>query len=207
MKNTPAETQAILKWGHQNRRTLREYYRRQFVAYSATRLLAAGTDWDLVEAQAAATGEPYYIKWIPANTSEFQFFWFKFYGMVRHEWEPEYPVNLSNGSLNRDVLMLVDSGAELSLIGREIGAALGLSIADREILLSGTGIGGVVEYVIREIDMTIDGNGFKSPVAWLQTEIDAPILLGRERVFDLFNIKFIQAEERIEFEWRGESAI
>ena len=30
-------------------------------------------------------------------------------------------------------------------------------------------------------------------------------LLGREIVFDLFEIKFVQAEERIEFEWRGES--
>jgi hypothetical protein len=41
-------------------------------------------------------------------------------------------------------------------------------------------------------------------VAWLQTEItDAPLLLGREVVFDLFNIEFIQAEERIEFKWRG----
>ena len=59
----------------------------------------------------------------------------------------------------------------------------------------------------RIIDLTIDGCTFKAPVAWLLTEIaNAPLLLGREIVFDLFVIKFVQAEKRIEFEWRGESA-
>jgi hypothetical protein len=208
MKTTPEQTSAIIRWGHQHRRMLRAEYRRQFVAYSATRLLAAGSDWDLVEAIATATGEPYLVKWIPAQTSEFQFFWFKFYGMARHEWEPEYPVTLGNGSIRHDALMLVDSGAELSLIGLEIGKLLGFELADREILLGGTGIGGEIQYVNREIDLTIDGHSFKVPVAWLQTDSsDAPLLLGRAVVFDLFNIEFIQAEERIEFKWRGDSVV
>ena len=124
--------------------------------------------------------------------------------MARHEWEPEYPVTLGNGSICHDALMLVDSGAELSLIGLEIGKLLGFRLADREIWLDGTGVGGEIQYVNREIDFTIDGYSFKAPVAWLQTEIaDAPLLLGREVVFELFNIEFIQAEERIEFKWRG----
>ncbi|WP_373541227.1 retropepsin-like aspartic protease [Chamaesiphon sp.] len=124
--------------------------------------------------------------------------------MARHEWEPEYPVTLGNGSISHDALMLVDSGAELSLISLDIGKLLGFRLADREILLEGTGVGGEIQYVNREIDLTIDGHDFQAPVAWLQTEIaDAPLLLGREVVFDLFNIEFIQAEERIEFKWRG----
>jgi hypothetical protein len=74
-------------------------------------------------------------------------------------------------------------------------------------LSDGTGVGGEIQYVIRAVDFTIDGHGFKAPVAWLQTSItDAPLLLGREIVFDLFNIEFIQAEERIMFKWRGTSA-
>jgi hypothetical protein len=74
MKTTPEQTSAIIRWGHQHRQLLRARYRRQFVAYIAERLLAAGRDWDLVEAIATATGEPYLVKWIPAQTSEFQFF-------------------------------------------------------------------------------------------------------------------------------------
>ncbi|WP_309740526.1 MULTISPECIES: retropepsin-like aspartic protease [unclassified Chamaesiphon] len=206
MTTTSEQTRAIIRWGHQHRRMLRTRYRRQFVAYSATRLLAAGRDWDLVESLATATGEPFLVKWIPAQTSEFQFFWFKFYGMARHEWEPEYPVTLSHGSVSHDALMLVDSGAELSLISLEIGELLGFALADGEILSDGTGVGGEIQYVTRAVDFTINGHSFKAPVAWLQTEItDAPLLLGREVVFDLFNIEFIQAEERIEFKWRGTS--
>jgi hypothetical protein len=205
MKPTPEQTREIIRWGHQHRQMLREKHRCQFVAYSATRMLAAGKDWDIVKSIAEAEGEPYAIKWIPTHTSEFQFFWFKFYGMARHEWEPEYLVTLSNREIDNEVLMLVDSGAELSLITLEIGKILGLQVAEREILSNGTGVGGAIQYVTREIDMTIDGHSFKAPVAWLQTNItDAPLLLGREVVFDLFNIEFIQAEERIEFKWRGD---
>jgi hypothetical protein len=206
MKPTPAEAAEIMRWGHQHRRLLRAKYRRQFVAYSATRLIAADRDWDLVESLAKAAGEPYLVKWIPAQTSEFQFFWFKFYGIARHEWEPEYLVTLGNGSASHETLMLVDSGAELSLISWEIGNLLGFRLAEREILSNGTGVGGEIQYVTREVDLTIDGHSFKAPVAWLQAKFtDAPLLLGREVVFDLFNIEFIQAEERIIFKWRGDA--
>ena len=74
MKLTPEQTKEIMRWGHQHRQMLRENHRHQFVAYSSTRLLAAATDWNLVEAIATAEGEPYLVKWIPAQTSEFQFF-------------------------------------------------------------------------------------------------------------------------------------
>ena len=77
MKPTPEQTREIMRWGHQHRQMLRENYRRQFVAYSSTRLQAAAADWNLVEALATAEGEPFLVKWIPAQTSEFQFFWFK----------------------------------------------------------------------------------------------------------------------------------
>jgi hypothetical protein len=111
---------------------------------------------------------------------------------------------LGNGSISHDALMLVDSGAELSLISQEVGNRLGFRVADGEILSDGTGVGGEIQYVTRALHLSIDGHSFKAPVAWLQTEIiDAPLLLGREVVFDLFNIEFIQAEERIEFKWRG----
>jgi hypothetical protein len=124
MKVTPTQAREIMRWGHQHRQLLRSNYRSQFVAYSATRLLAAGRDWNSVTSLADAEGEAYCVKWIPTQTSEYQFFWFKFYGLARHEWEPEYPVTLSNGNTSLDVLMLVDSGAEMSLISREIGEVI-----------------------------------------------------------------------------------
>jgi hypothetical protein len=74
-----------------------------------------------------------------------------------------------------------------------------------EVPQTGEGVGGEIQYVNRSLDFTIDGHTFKATIAWLITDVaSAPLLLGREVVFDLFDIKFVQAEKRIEFEWRGE---
>lgn len=52
--------------------------------------------------------------------------------------------------------MLVDSGADFSVILRKLGSDLGYDLADGETLLA-HGIGGDVDYVLRSIQMTIDG--------------------------------------------------
>jgi hypothetical protein len=99
--------------------------------------------------------------------------------------------------------MLVDSGAELSLISLKVGQDLGYALADSESTLLAETIGGRVEYVLRNLEMTIDGYTFTSPVAWLQTNTGAEqLLLGREVVFDKFNIEFRQGDEQIIFTWR-----
>ena len=101
--------------------------------------------------------------------------------------------------------MVVDSGAEIGLISKTLGEELGFSVAYGEKIEIGQGVGGEIEYVNRMVEMSIAGHTFKAPVAWILSEVgDTPLLLGREVVFDLFDIKFVQAEERIEFEWRGE---
>lgn len=198
------QAREIIRWGNQHRKMLRENYRLQFVAYSATQFLSAGTDYHQVKADAEKMGEPFLIDWMPALTADVQFYWVKFYGFAEEEWEPLYPVTLTCESKKEDILMLVDSGAQLSLISREVGESLGFEVSKGEPITIGQGVGGEVQYVKRIIDLTIDNRTFKAPVAWLLTKItNAPLLLGREVVFDLFDVKFVQAEERIEFEWRG----
>lgn len=100
-------------------------------------------------------------------------------------------------------MMLVDSGAELSLISLKFGQNLGYALADAEATLVAETIGGNVEYVLRNLEMTIDGHTFIATVAWLQTDpAGEQLLLGREVVFDRFNIEFRQADEQIIFTWR-----
>ena len=54
--------------------------------------------------------------------------------------------------------------------------------------------------------MTIDEQSFIAPVAWLQSNTGGEqLFLGREVVFDKFNIEFRQADEQIIFTWREES--
>jgi hypothetical protein len=45
-------------------------YPHQFIAFSATKLLAAGMDYQLVITAAEATGEPFLIDWISALSSD-----------------------------------------------------------------------------------------------------------------------------------------
>jgi hypothetical protein len=99
--------------------------------------------------------------------------------------------------------MLVDYGAEVSLISFQIGQDLGFALADAESTLLAETMGGTVEYVLRNLEMTIDEHTFIAPVAWLQKFIETEqLLLGREVVFDRFNIEFKQADEKNIFTWR-----
>jgi Aspartyl protease len=210
---TPEETQAIIHWRNENRRTLRRNYQAQYIACGTSEVLAAGASYDLVEAAALATNQPFIIDWIPEAVGEVNFYWVKFYGLKKDAWEPLHPVSFAVGEAapaeyrfkQREVLMVVDSGAEIGLISKKLGEELGFSIAYGEKIEIGQGVGGEIEYVNRMVDMSIAGHTFKAPVAWILSDVDdTPLLLGREVVFDLFDIKFVQAEERIEFEWRGD---
>jgi Aspartyl protease len=209
---TPEETKAIIHWRNQNRRTLRHNYQQQYIACGTSEVLAAGASYDFVEAAAMATNKPFIIDWIPEAVGEVNFYWVKFYGLKKEAWEPLHPVLFIVGeaapveyrSKQREVLMVVDSGAEVSLISKTLGEELGFSVAYGEKIEIGQGVGGEIEYINRIIDISIAGHTFKAPVAWILSEVgDTPLLLGREVVFDLFDIKFVKAEERIEFEWRG----
>ena len=53
--------------------------------------------------------------------------------------------------------------------------------------------------------MIIDGYSLLVPTAWLQTLIEGEqLLLGREVVFDRFNVEFRQADEKVIFTYRNE---
>lgn len=101
--------------------------------------------------------------------------------------------------------MVVDSGADFSIISLKAGQDLGYVLPEEEEILIGQTIGGIVEYVLRRIEMTIEGHTFMAPVAWIQNNTADVMLLGREVVFDRFNIEFRQAEEKIIFTWREDS--
>ncbi|MGK7944680.1 MAG: retropepsin-like aspartic protease [Microcystaceae cyanobacterium] len=127
----------------------------------------------------------------------------RFRSVVRHSWQPNYLIALKHKQIEITSTMLVDSGAEISLISYKVGQSLGYRLADAESTQVAETVGGNVEYVVRNVEMSIDNHEFIAPVAWLQTPSDTEqLLLGREVVFYKFNIEFRQAEERIIFTWR-----
>ena len=102
------------------------------------------------------------------------------------EWIPEY--------------FYVDSGADYTLIPYKFGRFIGLdSIAlDVEEI---SGIGGVVGIRFAVIPMKIEEHQFDCKIAWAQIE-RVPFLLGRENVFECFDITFKQRKRNTVFTWQ-----
>ncbi|MEG4800928.1 retropepsin-like domain-containing protein [Microcoleus sp. ARI1-B5] len=197
------ESSEMLKWLNNNRRMLLDLYRNQYIAYNAQRLIAHSENLREVLDLAKASGESFVIYLVPRQTASIQILPIHFRTVTRHDWQPNYRVKLKHRDLELSTMMLVDSGAELSLISLKVGHDLGYALADAESTLLAETIGGRVNYVLRDVEMTIDGNSFLAPVAWLQKDTGGEqLLLGREVVFDRFNIEFRQADEQITFTWR-----
>jgi hypothetical protein len=101
--------------------------------------------------------------------------------------------------------MLVDSGADFSLIPNKLGSQLGYVKSPGETINQAEGVGGSIDYLLRDVEMAIDSHVILAPMAWLQTDESEEILLGREVVFDGFDIEFKQTEETIVFKFRGDA--
>jgi len=84
--------------------------------------------------------------------------------------------------------MLVDSGAELSLITKKLGRDLACAKAGGEINSKAEGVGASIEYLLPEVEIELEGHTFTDTVAWSQTDDCEEILLRRKVVFDLSDI-------------------
>ena len=194
---------AMLQWLNRNRRNLLSKYKNQYVAYNENGSIAHSENLEEVLELANSSQEDYVIYLVPKKTASIQILPIHFRSVVRHDWLPNYHVKLKHQKYKLEVAMLVDSGAEVSLITHKIGRDLGYALADSESTLLAETIGSTVEYVLRNVEMTINDRTLIAPVAWLQQETGGEqLLLGREVVCDRFDIEFKQAEEKIVFTWR-----
>jgi len=101
----------------------------------------------------------------------------------------------------RDMIsfMYVDSGADITLLPRELGESLGLTIEEEKIQeISGVG-GGSIPVIIKTIEMRIGDHVMNAKVAW-SLEEDVPALLGRMDIFNDTRISFIH-NEKVTFEF------
>lgn len=208
MSRTPSsdESRQMLKWLNSNRQQLKQYAH-QYVAYNAKGVITHSENLREVLNFAEASGEIYSIYLVPGFTESIVILPIYFRTVRRSEWQPDYQVILKHKELVMKASMIVDSGADVSVISFKAGRDLGYALADGEEILVGQTISGRVEYVLRRVELTIDGQTFMAPVAWIQNNTADVMLLGREVVFDKFNIEFRQADEQIIFTWRGNSTV
>ena len=121
----------------------------------------------------------------------------------RHEWTPKYPIILKRNNIFLEERMLIDSGADISVITKQTGIDLGLNVQDEDYQQSAEGVGGgTILYLTKVIQIEIDSHNLSIPVAWLLDEQVEEMIIGREIVFDMFDVEFKQADEEIIFKKR-----
>ena len=100
--------------------------------------------------------------------------------------------------------MLVDSGADFCLMPKQLGIDLGYTVGVEEVMSKAEGVGGEIDYLLRRVEVSIDGHTLTVPIAWIQTDDAVEYLLGREVIFDRFDIEFKQRDRQIIFKYRDD---
>ncbi len=111
---------------------------------------------------------------------------------------PMIPLSIF-GTENIDTVGLLDSGADISAMSKDMAELLGIKL-DKEID-SSFGIGGEVESMQTSIDILINQKHeqyrIKLPIKIILDHYSFPLLLGRAGFFDEFIITFNQTKEKI----------
>lgn len=108
---------------------------------------------------------------------------------------PTILAELSNNSNPPIALtMLLDSGADISMIPENIGTALGLQKTGKKLRVSG--IGGSLSYYKTDISVKVGNIKLTIPCAWVEDN-DVPIILGRQKFFEKFVINFNEAKKEV----------
>ena len=111
---------------------------------------------------------------------------------------PSIPVSLK-GKEVFDTIALLDSGADISAIPKNIAEILGLDLSTKH--SPAFGIGGKVDALDTKIGIHIEKGheryNFTIPVKVILGKYDFPILLGRAGFFDKFVISFDESQGKV----------
>jgi|SRR3989338_1348662 len=111
---------------------------------------------------------------------------------------PSIPITIS-GEEKIETLALLDSGADISAISKEMAEILGLDISGER--KPAFGIGGKVDSIDTSMGIIVQKGHEKYsltiPVKVIMSDFSFPVLLGRAGFFDKFIVSFHQANEKV----------
>jgi len=112
---------------------------------------------------------------------------------------PAIPITLIGDKGSFDTVALIDSGADISVIPKDIAEILGLNLKGD--ITDAFGIGGSARTIETKIRVIISKGHeryqLQLPIKVILGKYDFPVLLGREGFFDKFKIIFDQQKEKI----------
>ncbi len=110
--------------------------------------------------------------------------------------KPVVPVTIIGPKRRVKVFMLLDSGADISMIPHSVGEVIGLDL-DMTTRSEVQGIGeGSVPYVLGQVRFQIESREVSSRIGWALIE-EVPFILGRLDVFQKLAIEFREFENKI----------
>lgn|SRR3989338_7390726 len=113
---------------------------------------------------------------------------------------PIADVTLEANNRRVEVVMYIDSGADITMIPLEVGKVLGFKQNPKDEILEIRGVSGSgVPYILKTAEIILNGEKFKIRLAWALTE-EVPLLLGRMDIFSKFKITFEEEKETISFD-------
>ena len=111
---------------------------------------------------------------------------------------PSIPITLGTKE-KIDTIALLDSGADISAIPKDIAEILGLDINKKP--SPAYGVGGKVDAIETIMDIAINKGhehySFQIPVKVILGKYDFPVLLGRAGFFDRFIVSFDHKKEKV----------
>ncbi len=196
------------EWLKNNRKELANYAG-EWIAFNNSGVIVHNKSGRIVAKEARLTQLDYVLKYVhPFEIPRvIRILPIRIRSLKNNKWQPDYSIALGTSKITEKLSMLVDSGADISIIPRWTGEDLGLKVDENDYIEKAEGVNGTVDYVIKNLTFNIDGHVFKAPVGWVQTEDVEDILLGREVVFDLFDVEFRQTDEEIIFKRRSDTLI
>jgi predicted aspartyl protease len=179
-------------------------YEGRYVIHDGINVLYIGTtvneadDWRKNQQKQFST--PLRLFLVPMHFNSVRLRMLKIKSLSAGEWTPTYPIQfiLDDGTYF-DMDMLVDSGADITFIPKEIGEKIGLTRSRHETTFTAYGVGSKLAYLVREMPIIIDGIEINIRLLWGQDEGVSDILLGRLDIFDHFDVLFSQKNRQIKF--------
>lgn len=112
---------------------------------------------------------------------------------------PFIPIEMQGNSIWIEVASLLDSGADVSVIPKDLAELLNLDLTGEK--TKANGIGGEITVINSKMNIRIknahERYEFEIPVQVILEETKAPPIIGREGFFDKFIIEFNHFNERI----------
>ncbi|MBI4439514.1 hypothetical protein HY638_00920 [Candidatus Woesearchaeota archaeon] len=105
---------------------------------------------------------------------------------------------VDNEKKTEDVMCLLDSGADYTVLPKDLGESIGVDFSEMRVVNPPEGISGKIsaKCYISPLNINFLGASFLTEVVWIESNDVNPVI-GRKGFFDKFDVSFSQSSDKI----------